>query len=89
MSAINFRKRLTKFKITIALPKKFGSKVYDFCLFVCVEVNPLGSCRARSVYLTTRLLGRLSPLSGYNQYCAHSFARNYDFCKKNGDLLLI
>ena len=36
--------------------------------FVCVEVlrpvNPMGSCRARSVYLTTRLLGRLSPLSG-------------------------
>ena len=27
-------------------------------------VNPVGSCRARSVYLTTRLLGRLSPLSG-------------------------
>ena len=27
-------------------------------------VNPIGSCRARSVYLTTRLLGRLSPLSG-------------------------
>ena len=26
MSAIKFRKRLTKFKITIALPKKFGSK---------------------------------------------------------------
>ena len=26
--------------------------------------NPIGSCRARSVYLTTRLLGRLSPLSG-------------------------
>ena len=25
-------------------------------------VNPMGSCRARSVYLTTRLLGRLSPL---------------------------
>ena len=39
-------------------------------------VNPMGSCRARSVYLTTRLLGRLSPLSGY-QYCAHSFARNW------------
>ena len=34
-------------------------------------VNPMGSCRARSVYLTTRLLGRLSPLSGY------SFARNW------------
>ena len=27
-------------------------------------VNPMGSCRTRSVYLTTRLLGRLSPLSG-------------------------
>ena len=27
-------------------------------------VNSMGSCRARSVYLTTRLLGRLSPLSG-------------------------
>ena len=27
-------------------------------------VNPMGSCRARSVYLTTRLLGRLSPQSG-------------------------
>ena len=25
-------------------------------------VNPIGSCRARSVYLTTRLLGMLSPL---------------------------
>ena len=27
MSAIKFRKRLTKFEITIVLPKKFGSKV--------------------------------------------------------------
>ena len=26
--------------------------------------NPMGSCRVRSVYLTTRLLDRLSPLSG-------------------------
>ena len=26
-------------------------------------VNPMGSCRVRSVYLATRLLGRLSPLS--------------------------
>ena len=34
----------------------------------CVEVlrpsHPMGSCRARLVYLTTHLLGRLSPLSG-------------------------
>ena len=37
------------------------------CLFVLKfygPVNPMGSCRARSVYLTTRLLGRLSPLNG-------------------------
>ena len=27
-------------------------------------VNPMGSCRVRSVYLTTPLLGRLSPLNG-------------------------
>ena len=31
MSAIKFRKRLTKFKITIALPKKFGSKGFQVC----------------------------------------------------------
>ena len=40
----------------------------DGNMFVCVEVlrpsQPNGSCRARSVYLTTRLLGRLSPQSG-------------------------
>ena len=37
------------------------------CLFVLRfydPVNPMGSCRAWSVYLTTRLLGRLGPLSG-------------------------
>ena len=32
-------------------------------------VNPMGSCQARSVYLTTRSLGRLSPLSGYPVLC--------------------
>ena len=32
-------------------------------------VNPMGSCRARSVYLITRLLGRLSPLSGLPVLC--------------------
>ena len=40
---------------------------YFYCLFVCVEVlrpsQPMGSCPAQSVYLTTLLLGRLSPLS--------------------------
>ena len=27
-------------------------------------VNHMGSCRARSVYITTHLLGRLGPLTG-------------------------
>ena len=37
------------------------------CLFVLrfyCPVNPMGSCQARSIYLATHLLGRLSPLSG-------------------------
>ena len=41
--------------------------VFGNCLYVLRfydPVNPMGSCRARSVYLTTRLLDRLSPLSG-------------------------
>ena len=40
---------------------------WTVCLFVLRfygPVNPMGSCRARLVYLTTRLLSRLSPLSG-------------------------
>ena len=44
-----------------------GLMVKSVCLFVLGfydPVNPVGSRQARSVYLTTRLLGRLSPLSG-------------------------
>ena len=45
-----------------------GTRFRDDDDCVCVEVlrpiQPSGSCRARSVYLTTRLLGRLGPLSG-------------------------
>ena len=41
----------------------FKNKVL-FVLIFYGPVNPVGSCRARSVYLTTCLLGRLSPLSG-------------------------
>ena len=49
----------------------------SFCLcWFYGPVNPKGSCRVWSVYLTTRLLGRLSPLS-VNQSRAHSFARNW------------
>ena len=36
------------------------------------QVNPMGSCQAQSVYLTTLLLGRLSPqFKSINQYHAH------------------
>ena len=38
--------------------------LFVFVLKFYGPVNPMGSCRARSVYLTTHLLGRLSPLSG-------------------------
>ena len=37
---------------------------YLFVLSFYGTVNPMGSYRALSVYLTARLLGRLSPLSG-------------------------
>ena len=37
MSAIKIRKRLTKFKITIALPKKFGSKGF---ITIVKVINP-------------------------------------------------
>ena len=39
----------------------------DFCLFVLrfySPVNLMGSCQARSIYLTTHSLGRLNPPSG-------------------------
>ena len=47
--------------------EQFRKLINRYNLFVLRfygPVNPMGSCRARSVYLTTRLLGRLSPLSG-------------------------
>ena len=47
-----------------AIPTVSVSMFYLFVLRFYGPVNPMGSCRARSVYLTTRLLGRLSPLSG-------------------------
>ena len=50
--------------ITIAHPEHSSGELCLFVLRLYSPVNPMGSCRARSVYLTTRLLGRLSPLSG-------------------------
>ena len=49
---------------TYHLQVRHGGYVCLFVLRFYGPVNPMGSCRARSVYLTTRLLGRLSPLSG-------------------------
>ena len=54
---------------SLEVPRGGTSNEYPqhMCLFVLRfygSVNPMGSCRAQSVYLTTRLLGRLSPLSG-------------------------
>ena len=65
-------KNFIKVYVKPAYGNKFMSKLHmetstRECLFVLRfygPVNPMGSCRARSVYLTTRLLGRLSPLSG-------------------------
>ena len=50
--------------ITIQKLNQISAKVRKF-LFVLKfygPVNPMGSCRARSVYLTTRLLGRLTSI---------------------------
>ena len=55
-----------KYMYLLEEPPSDVSNEYS-CLFVLRfygPVNPMGSCRARSVYLTTCLLGRLSPLSG-------------------------
>ena len=55
---------LSRYKKTI---KTFLVKKVPYLELVCLRfygpVNPMGSCRARSVYLTKRLLDRLSPLS--------------------------
>ena len=54
---------------------KYGNKIENdfkgvlFVLRFYGPVNPMGSCQGRTVYLTTRLLGRLSPLSGYSVLC--------------------
>ena len=63
----------TNFKMQLDLiVKKNVCLVFFYCLTLLIlfvlrfygPVNPIGSCRARSVYLTRRLLGRLSPLRG-------------------------
>ena len=50
-------------------------KILFVCFVVYGPVNPMGSCRSRSVDLTTLLLGRLSPLSSLPGLCTF-------FCQK-------
>ena len=50
--------------VELHLTKGPSRAIMNFVLRFYDPVNPMGSCRAWSVYLTTRLLGRLSPLSG-------------------------
>ena len=51
-------------QLSVSGKRMFTILVNRFVLRFYGPVNPMGSCRVRSVYLTTRLLGRLSPLSG-------------------------
>ena len=51
MPAIKFRKRLTKFKITIAVSKKFGSKGFITAVKVTTILRSIGeSNKMRYVY---------------------------------------
>ena len=60
-----FLSRNKKNNVYPCKPQFYYIKVgFLFVLRFYGPVNPMGSCRARSVYLTTRLLGKLSPLSG-------------------------
>ena len=61
---------LLPLKLTVVQQKMQIDMDVIMTLFVCLfvlrfygPVNPIGSCLAWSVYLTTCLLGRLSPLS--------------------------
>ena len=57
-------------------PSDITTQVCLFVLRFYGPINPMWSCRARSVYLTTHLLGRLSPLSGSPVLCTF-------FCQKS------
>ena len=55
--------QLFKASLTRSLWSNVNCSSNLFVLRFYGPVNPMGPCRARSFYLTTRLLGRLSPLS--------------------------
>ena len=52
------------FRVVMISNSPAVQKIRLFVLRFYDLVNPTGSCRAWSVFPTTRLLGRLSPLSG-------------------------
>ena len=53
------------FCLIISIPLQLNMHfAYLFVLKFYGPVNPTGSCRAQSVYIITRLLGRRSRLSG-------------------------
>ena len=80
---VNFNESLTNNVVSF---EQLGPDCYTILQisygFVRVElrfyhpVNPLGSCWAWPVYLTTLFLGRLSPMQ-LTGICAHSFTRNW------------
>ena len=63
----NFERRLLiglkRFIHSFYIPGEDAEEILSVLRFYG-PINSIGSCRARSVYLTTRLLGRLNPLSG-------------------------
>ena len=63
-SQILFSIKNKKNIISLSFAESAHSMVSLFVLRFYGPVNPMGSRRAWSVYLTTRLPGRLSPLSG-------------------------
>ena len=69
----------------------FRLDYFFFVLFVLRfygPVNPRESCRARSVYLVTRLLGGLSPLSGSPVLCTFFCSFNIAFASRLKRVLL-
>ena len=50
--------------LNIGTPKAPDKGLFEVYVRFYSPVNPIGSCEAWSVYLTTHLLGRLSPLNG-------------------------
>ena len=60
-----------------ALSTQWGHADDLFVLRFYGPVNPLGSCQAQSFYVTTLFSWAGLVLQVVNQYCAHSFPRNW------------